>query len=123
MPKAKNAVSHRRKVKKILKQARGYSGSRSKLYRSAKEAVMRALSDAYRDRRRKKREFRRLWITRINAGIRPYGLNYSQLIHGLKLAEIHLNRKVLATIALEEPLAFEKIVHQVKKTLEQQPSK
>ncbi len=112
--------SSRRKKKKILKLAKGYRGQRSRSYRRAKEAVMRALYYQYRDRKLRKREFRRLWIARINAAVRSYGLNYSTFIHGLNKAGINLNRKILADMAVRDPQAFEQIVNKVKEALQVQ---
>jgi large subunit ribosomal protein L20 len=109
--------SSRKHKKKILKLAKGYRGMRHTSYRRAKEAVMRALYYQYRDRKLRKREFRRLWIARINAAVRPYGLNYSRFIYGLKLAGIELNRKILADMAVRDPEAFTKIVDRVKEAL------
>ncbi len=109
--------SSRRHKKKILKLAKGYRGQRSRSFRRAKEAVMRALYYEYRDRRQRKREFRRLWIARINAAVRPYGLSYSRFIDGLNKAGIELDRKVLADIAVRNPEAFEKIVQKAKEAL------
>ncbi len=98
-------TAHRRH-KKFLTLAKGYRGSRSKLYRTARETVERALCFAYRDRKQKKRMFRKLWIIRINAGVREYGLTYNRFMHGLKVAEINLNRKALADMAVYEKDAF-----------------
>ncbi|RUM30348.1 MAG: 50S ribosomal protein L20 [Aquifex sp.] len=112
--------SSRRKKKKILKLAKGYRGQRSRSYRRAKEAVMKALYYQYRDRKLRKREFRRLWIARINAAVRAYGLNYSTFINGLKKAGIELDRKILADIAVRDPQAFEQIVGKVKEALQVQ---
>ncbi len=112
--------SSRRKKKKILKLAKGYRGQRSRSYRRAKEAVMRALYYQYRDRKLRKREFRRLWIARINAAVRAYGLNYSTFINGLKKAGIELNRKILADMAVRDPQAFEQVVNRVKEALNTQ---
>ncbi|MDQ7038651.1 MAG: 50S ribosomal protein L20 [Aquificota bacterium] len=109
--------SSRKHKKKILKLAKGYRGMRHTSYRRAKEAVMRALYYQYRDRKLRKREFRRLWIARINAAVRPYGLNYSRFIHGLKLAGIDLNRKILADMAVRDPEAFAEVVNRVKDAL------
>ena len=92
--------------KKVLKAARGYYGARGRLYRSAKETVQRSLQFAYRDRRRRKRDFRKLWIVRINAASRAHGINYASLVHGLKLANVELDRKVLADMAVADPEAF-----------------
>ncbi len=112
--------SSRRKKKKILKLAKGYRGQRSRSYRRAKEAVMRALYYQYRDRKLRKREFRRLWIARINAAVRAYGMNYSTFINGLKKAGIELNRKILADMAVRDPQAFEQVVNKVKEALQTQ---
>ncbi len=109
--------SSRRHKKKILKLAKGYRGQKSRSYRRAKEAVMRALYYEYRDRRQRKREFRRLWIARINAAVRPYGLSYSRFMEGLGKAGVELNRKVLADIAVRNPEAFEGIVNRAKEAL------
>ncbi len=109
--------SSRRHRKKILKLAKGYRGMRHSSYRRAKEAVMRALYYEYRDRRQRKRQFRQLWIARINAAVRPYGLSYSKFINALGKAGIPLNRKILADIAVRDPEAFEKIVEEAKKAL------
>jgi large subunit ribosomal protein L20 len=97
-----------------LALAKGYRGGRSKLYRTARETVERALCFAYRDRKQKKRAFRKLWIVRINAGVRQYGLTYNRFMHGLKLAEINLNRKALADMAVYEKDAFAKLCEMVK---------
>jgi len=117
MPRTRSGVAHHKRVKKILKLAKGYRGRRSKLYHSAKEAVMRALQYAYRDRRQKKREFRKLWITRINAAVREHELSYSQFIHGLNKAGIELDRKALSNLAIEDQETFGKVVEKVKKAL------
>ncbi|MBY5959235.1 50S ribosomal protein L20 [Membranicola marinus] len=114
MPRSKNAVASRKRRKKILKQARGYWGARSKVYTVAKNAVEKGLLYAYRDRRNKKRNFRKLWIARINAATRAEGMNYSSFIHGLKQNNIELNRKVLADLAMNEPATFKAIVEKVK---------
>jgi large subunit ribosomal protein L20 len=109
MPRATKGVASRRRRKKILKAAKGYYGGRSKLYRTAKESVQRGLVYAYVHRRRKKRDFRRLWITRINAAARIYGLSYSLFINGLKKAGVLLDRKNLADIAIKDEKAFAKL--------------
>lgn len=106
MPRASNNVQRTRRRKKLLKQARGYRGGRHRLYIPAKETVERALQYAYRDRRDKKRQFRKLWITRINAAAREHGLNYSRFMHGLKAAEIEIDRKNLAELAVNDPAGF-----------------
>ena len=103
--------------KKVLKQARGYFGARSRLYRTAREAVNRAQAYAYRDRRNRKREFRRLWIARINAAARLNGISYSQLINGLSKANIAVNRKTLADLAVRDPSAFASVAEQAKSHL------
>jgi large subunit ribosomal protein L20 len=102
MPRAKGGSKTRQRRNKVLKLAKGYRGARSKLFRSATEAVDRALSYAFRDRRVKKRDFRTLWIARINAAARINGVSYSKLVHGLKLAKIELDRKVLADLAVSD---------------------
>ncbi len=114
MPRSVNAVASRARRKRILKLAKGYWGARSKVYTVAKNAVEKALSYAYRDRRNKKRAFRRLWITRINAGARQHGMSYSRFMHALKTNNIDLNRKVLADLAMNHPAEFEAIVNKVK---------
>ena len=106
MPRVPGGIHSARRRKKILKKAKGYYGARSKLVRHAKETVARAQQFAYRDRRRRKRDFRRLWILRINAGAHLHDLSYSRLIHGLKLANVQLDRKVLADLAVSNPDAF-----------------
>ena len=115
MPRAKNTVASRRRRKKILKSAKGYWGGKSRLLKTAKESVERAMLYSYRDRRVRKREFRKLWISRINAGVRPYGLNYSRFIHLLDENKIQLNRKILADLAVTDPDVFGKIVEGVNK--------
>ena len=114
MPRTTNSVASRRRRKKVLKAARGYRGGRSKLYRTADDAVNRALSYAYRDRRQKKRNFRSLWIVRINAAARLNGLSYSSLINGLKKADISVDRKVLANLAVTDPAAFSALAQQAR---------
>jgi large subunit ribosomal protein L20 len=110
MTRVKRGSVARKHRKKILKLAKGFRGSHSKLYRTANQQVMKALRNAYRDRKRRKRDFRRLWIARINAAARLEGMNYSQLIGGLKKANIDLNRKMLAQLAILDPAAFSQIV-------------
>jgi large subunit ribosomal protein L20 len=117
MPRVKRGVTARARHKKVIEQAKGYRGRRKNVYRIAKEAVMRAGQYAYRDRRNKKREFRALWITRINAGCREAGLTYSQFIAGLKKAGIDMDRKVLADLAVFEKAAFAGIVERAKASL------
>ncbi len=115
MPRVKRGNKKLKRRKKILKLARGYYGARHKLYRTAKEAVERALVYSYVGRKLKKRDFRRLWIMRINAAVREYGLTYNKFISGLKKAGVELNRKVLADMAVRDPEGFEKLVEMVKK--------
>jgi large subunit ribosomal protein L20 len=117
MPRAKRGNKRLLKRKGILKLARGYRGTKSKLYRHAKEQVERSLNLAFTGRKRKKRDFRSLWIVRIGAAARANGLNYSQFIHGLKLAGIDLDRKVLADLAVNEPAAFAEISGKVKEAI------
>jgi large subunit ribosomal protein L20 len=114
MPRAKTGVVRRRKHKKILKLAKGYWGLRSKSFRKARETLFAAGNYAYRDRKAKKREFRKLWIVRINAACRQHGLNYSSFMNGLKKAGIELDRKVLADLAVREPQAFAELVEKAK---------
>jgi large subunit ribosomal protein L20 len=110
MSRVKRGNVARKRRKKILKLAKGFRGSHSKLFRTANQQVMKALRNAYRDRRKRKRDFRRLWITRINAAARMNGLSYSKLTHQLKQAEVGLNRKMLAQLAMVDPQAFTKVV-------------
>lgn len=117
MARVKGGIVTRRRHKKILKLAKGYRGARSRRFRSANEALLKALSYAYRDRKARKREFRRLWIARINAGVRALGMTYSQFMHGLKLAGISLNRKVLADLAVSDSEEFRRIVELSKSAL------
>lgn len=114
MPRAVSGKVKHKRTKKILKLAKGYRGGRSKLYRPAKEAVMKAGLYAYRDRKTKKRDLRKLWITRINARARMFGMSYSTFIHGLKKAGIEINRKFLSDMATTDEAAFEKIVETIK---------
>ena len=117
MPRVKRGVTARAKHKKVLDAAKGFRGRRKNVFRIANEAVMRAGQYAYRDRRNKKREFRALWITRINAGARDAGLTYSQFMAGLKKAAIDIDRKVLADLAVLDKPAFTRIVEQAKASL------
>ncbi len=117
MARVKRGVQARRRHKKVLARAKGYYGARSRVYRVAVQAVMKAGQYAYRDRRVKKREFRRLWIARINAGARLNGLSYSRLINGLKLANVEIDRRVLADIAMQDGASFAKIVERAKQAL------
>ena len=114
MPRSVNSVASRQRRKKILKQAKGYFGRRKNVYTVAKNAVERGMQYAYRDRRNKKREFRALWIARINAAARQEGMTYSTLMHGLSQKEIQINRKALADLATNNPAAFKAVVEQVK---------
>ena len=114
MPKSVNSVASRKRRKKILKQAKGYFGRRKNVWTVAKNAVEKGLTYAYRDRKNKKRTFRALWITRINAGARLHGLSYSELMGKLKQNNIDINRKVLADFAMNNPEAFSDIVKKVK---------
>ncbi len=110
MPRVKNSVSTRRRRKKIIKLAKGYYGSKSKLFKLANQQVMKSLSYAYRDRKARKRDFRKLWIARINAAARNNGISYSQFMGGLKKAGVEINRKMLADMAVNDPGAFRKLV-------------
>ena len=117
MASVKGGVNAKKKHNKILKLAKGYRGARSKQYRIAKQSVMRAFASAYAGRKERKRQFRRLWIARINAGTRAEGLSYSKFMNGLKLAGVELNRKVLAELALNDNAAFVKLVELAKSKL------
>ncbi|SRR6056297_27700 len=117
MPRIKRGNKARNRRKKVLKLAKGYFGSRSKLYRPANQAVMKSLHYAYRDRRNKKRNFRRLWITRINAAARKEGLSYSRFINGLKQADVEIDRKMLADLAVNDENAFSDLVSAAKNEL------
>ncbi|MBS1272014.1 MAG: 50S ribosomal protein L20 [Candidatus Marinimicrobia bacterium] len=114
MPRANSSVPRKRRHNKVVKEAKGYFGARSRLYRTAKDAVEKAGQYAYRDRRQRKRDFRSLWITRINAAARQHDMSYSRLIHGLKEANIELNRKMMADMAVRDPEGFEALVNKVK---------
>ena len=114
MPRANSSVPRHRRHRKVLKQAKGYYGARSRNFKSAKEAISKAGLYAYRDRRQKKRMFRRLWITRINAGARLHNMSYSAFIANLKDKGIELNRKVMADMAMNDPDAFSRLVENVK---------
>jgi large subunit ribosomal protein L20 len=118
MPRSSNAPASRRRRKKYIKLAKGYRGSRKTLLKTAKQAVDHSGQYAYRDRRNKKRDFRRLWIARINAATRAEGLNYSQFIRGLRLAEVDVDRKVLADIAVSDAAHFNQLVDIAKAQLE-----
>lgn len=116
--RVKAGVTTRKKHKKILKMAEGYRGAASRRFRVANEAVMHALKYSYINRREKKREFRKLWITRISAAVKPFDLNYSRFINGLKLANIDIDRKILAELAVEDIKAFEELVNKAKEALQ-----
>ncbi len=117
MARVKRGVTAKSRHKKVLKKAKGYYGARSKLFKTAKQAVIKAGQYAYRDRRQRKRQFRALWITRINAAARMHGMSYSQLINGLNKAEIDVDRKVLADVAVHDPEGFGAIVAQAREAL------
>ena len=117
MPRATNAVARRKRRKKTLAQAKGYYGRKHSSYRLANEQVMRSGQYAYRDRRNRKRDFRRLWITRINAAARQNGMSYSELIHGLGVAGIEVNRKMLADIAVRDPEAFRRFAERAREAV------
>jgi len=114
MPRASNAVARRRARKRLFRRTRGYRGGRGRLLRTAKESLIRAEAYARRDRRARKRDFRRLWITRISAACRARGMNYSTFMNGLSRAEIGLDRKVLAALAVEDPAAFDRLVEEAR---------
>lgn len=119
MPRVKRGPHARRRRKKILKEAKGYYGGRNRFFKNAKETVHRAWQYAYRDRRRRKRDFRELWITRINAAARKHGLSYSKFMGGLNKASVELNRKMLAELAVFDPEAFEQIVDIARDALDE----
>ncbi|MEH7252071.1 50S ribosomal protein L20 [Neobacillus niacini] len=114
MPRVKGGTVTRKRRKKVIKLAKGYYGSKHTLYKVANQQVMKSLMYAFRDRRNKKRDFRRLWITRINAAARMNGLSYSRLMHGLKLAGIEVNRKMLAELAVSDAAAFTELANVAK---------
>lgn len=118
MPRVKGGVSAHARHKKVLSRARGYYGARSRTFRVAKQAVIRADQYAYRDRRQRKRQFRALWIARINAAARMHGLNYSRLIAGLERAEVKLDRKLLAELAVTDAAVFAELAQQAKRALD-----
>jgi large subunit ribosomal protein L20 len=122
MARVKRGVTAHARHKKVLGLAKGYRGRNSKAYRIALEKVEKALRYAYRDRRNRKRDFRGLWIQRINGGVREHGLTYSQFIHGLKLAGLELDRKILSDLAIREPEAFAGVVATAKSAIEQAPA-
>lgn len=117
MPRTKHSVASHKRKKKVLKQAKGFTGGRGTLYRSAREAVDRALVYAYRDRRARKRDFRKLWIARINAAARLNGLTYSRFISGLKKSDIEINRKLLSEIAVNDAEGFRRLAEIAKEAL------
>ena len=117
MPRGKGGTVTRRRRNRVLKLAKGYYGAKSKLFKTAKQAVMKSYMSAYRDRRQKKRDFRKLWIARINAAARLNGLSYSKLMHGLKLAGIEMNRKMLADLAVNDAAAFTVLADKAKEAL------
>jgi large subunit ribosomal protein L20 len=119
MSRVKRGVTAKARHKKVLKKAKGYYGARSKLFKTAKQAVIKAGQYAYRDRRQRKRQFRALWIARINAAARTHGLSYSRLINGMNRADIEVDRKVLADLAVRDPEAFGAIAEQAKAALSQ----
>lgn len=118
MARIKRSVAARKKRRKVLAHARGYWGTKKSSYRRAKEQVLRSFNYQYRDRRVRKRDFRRLWIARINAAARLNGLTYGEFMHGLRLAEVELNRKVLADLAVHEPDAFASLVSRAREARE-----
>ncbi|MRX71785.1 50S ribosomal protein L20 [Bacillus lacus] len=118
MPRVKGGTVTRKRRKKVIKLAKGYFGSKHTLYKVANQQVMKSLMYAYRDRRQKKRDFRKLWITRINAAARMNGLSYSRLMHGLKLAGIEVNRKMLADLAVSDTAAFAQLAEAAKSKLD-----
>ena len=122
MPRVKRGAHRRAKRKKLLKRAKGFYATKSKLYQAAQEAVDKALNYAYAGRRRKKRDFRRLWVVRINAAARQNGLSYGEFIRGLKVAGVGLDRKSLAELALNHPAALASLAQQVKAPAEQRPA-
>ena len=122
MPRATNSPASRKRRKKVLKYARGYFGNKSKLFRYAKEAVQHAWQYAYRDRRKKKGEFRSLWIVRLNAACRNAGISYSRFIEGLKAADITLDRKILSDLAIRDEIAFNGLVKQAQEALKTKAS-
>jgi large subunit ribosomal protein L20 len=118
MPRVKRGVTAKKRHKKVLKKAKGYYGARSRVYRVAKQAVIKAAQYAYRDRKQRKRQFRALWIIRINAAAREHGLSYSRFINGLKKSNIEIDRKILADLAIHNKDAFKAIVERIKQAIE-----
>jgi large subunit ribosomal protein L20 len=123
MPRVKRGSKRRAKRKKLLRHAKGFFLTKSKLYRSAKEAVNRSLRYSYRDRRTRKRDFRRLWIQRVGAAARNHGISYSQLVHGLKLAGVEIDRKMLADMAVKDDAGFAAVVDTAQKAISAQPAR
>ena len=117
MARVKGALNAKKRHNRVLKLAKGYRGARSKQYRIAKQSVMRALASAYAGRKERKRQFRQLWIARINAAARMNGLSYSKLLHGLKVAGVDMNRKILADVAVNDPAGFTKLAEVAKSKL------
>ncbi|MCB2191228.1 MAG: 50S ribosomal protein L20 [Deltaproteobacteria bacterium] len=117
MPRVRRGFKARQRRNKVLKMAKGYVGGRRKLYRTAVDSVQRSLAFAYRDRKVKKREFRKLWIVRINAAVREHGLSYSRFIDGLNKAKVALDRKVLSDLAISDPAGFAKVVELAKQSV------
>ena len=115
MSRAKTSVQSNRRHKKLLSRAKGFQGKQNRIYRNAKEALLKAGAHAYRGRKERKRTFRRLWITRLSAAIKPFGLTYSQFIHQQNLSGIQVNRKLLSEIAIKDPESFTKIVEEIKR--------
>jgi large subunit ribosomal protein L20 len=118
MTRAKSGAAHRNKVRSVLGRAKGYNGARSRSFKAAREQVNHSLAYAYRDRRARKRDFRRLWITRINAAVRGHGLSYNRFIAGLRAADVNVDRKNLADLAVRDPQAFAALVDVAKAGLE-----
>ncbi len=121
MPRARSGAAHRNKVRNVLNRSKGYYGSRGRHFKAAKEQVAHSLAYAYRDRRVRKRDFRRLWITRINAASRTHGLSYNRFLAGLRAAEVDVDRKVLADLAVSDPAAFARLVEVAKSGLGSAP--
>ncbi len=117
MPRVKGAVNAKKKHKRVLKLAKGYYGAKSKIFRAANPQVHRALRSAFIGRKLKKRNYRKMWIARINAAVRPHGLSYSKFMHGLKLADVNMNRKMLSEVAIHDADGFAKLVETAKQKL------
>jgi large subunit ribosomal protein L20 len=122
MPRSKNGTRRSERRRKIMRATRGYWGGRGRLFKTAKEAALKALVHAYQHRKDRKGDFRRLWIARISAGCRPEGLTYSQFIHGLALANVTINRKALSNMAIEDPVAFRTLVGKARDALAAAPA-